>query len=201
MTGLKRKYPKSRNKKISLAMKKNNPMHRKEVRDKVSKALKGKKLKKSTIKKMIASKIGKPRLEKTKQKISKSLKNHLCYKNAQRNKKISIALKKNPVKYWLGKKRINMMGNKFALIHGKSKEPYSNDWTETLKKSIRERDHYQCQLCGKFGKHVHHINYNKKNCDPINLITLCHCCHMKTNRNREHWEGYFVNWIKAQISQ
>ena len=30
-------------------------------------------------------------------------------------------------------------------------EPYSVDWTETLKKAIRERDHYTCQLCKMYG--------------------------------------------------
>lgn len=32
---------------------------------------------------------------------------------------------------------------------GKSFEPYSIDWTETLRRSIRERDNYVCQMCGK----------------------------------------------------
>lgn len=25
----------------------------------------------------------------------------------------------------------------------------------------------------------------------VNLITLCHSCHMKTNSNREYWLKYF----------
>lgn len=29
--------------------------------------------------------------------------------------------------------------------------PYSVDWTETLRRSIRERDHYICQLCNQYG--------------------------------------------------
>ena len=33
--------------------------------------------------------------------------------------------------------------------NGSSFEPYTVDWTETLKKSIRERDKYICQLCSK----------------------------------------------------
>jgi len=38
---------------------------------------------------------------------------------------------------------------------------------------------------------VHHINYNKKNCDINNLVSLCRSCHMKTNFNREYWIKYF----------
>jgi len=75
---------------------------------------------------------------------------------------------------------------------GKSYEPYTIDWTETLKKAIRERDHYICQLCGEeLALSVHHIDYDKKNCDPENLITLCRSCHMRTNFNRKYWTNYF----------
>ena len=83
---------------------------------------------------------------------------------------------------------------------GKSFEPYSVDWRRTLKISIRERDKYTCRICllrqGDRAFDIHHIDYDKKNCDPENLITLCKSCHTKTNFNREYWENYFVNLIK-----
>jgi 5-methylcytosine-specific restriction endonuclease McrA len=72
---------------------------------------------------------------------------------------------------------------------GISYEPYSTDWTETLKRSIRERDHYTCQSCGiqqgDIAFDVHHIDANKKNCDPANLVTLCHKCHSKVTVGRK----------------
>jgi 5-methylcytosine-specific restriction endonuclease McrA len=76
------------------------------------------------------------------------------------------------------------------------RKPYSIDWTETLKRSIRERDSYQCQLCkslnnGDRAFHVHHIDYNKTNCCPENLITLCYKCHLKTSTRRDYWKEYF----------
>jgi len=74
---------------------------------------------------------------------------------------------------------------------GTSYEPYSIDWTKTLKRSIRERDHYICQICSMEGHQVHHIDYNKKDCNPNNLITLCRRCHSLTNNNRESWINYF----------
>jgi hypothetical protein len=78
---------------------------------------------------------------------------------------------------------------------GKSCEPYSIDWTETLRRSIRERDNYVCQLCtrsqGDRVLSVHHIDYNKKNCNPNNLITLCCSCNFKVNYSRDYWFGYF----------
>lgn len=80
---------------------------------------------------------------------------------------------------------------------GTSFEPYSIDWTETLRRSIRERDHYQCQMCGQSQGDrvldVHHIDYDKKNCDSSNLVTLCRKCHMKTNHYKEKWIEYFSN--------
>lgn len=80
---------------------------------------------------------------------------------------------------------------------GISIEPYTIDWTKTLKRSIRERDKYICQICGKEPAIiVHHIDYDKKNCNPKNLITLCRVCHTKTNFNRESWINYFNQKIK-----
>lgn len=76
---------------------------------------------------------------------------------------------------------------------GKSFEPYSVDWTETLRRSIRERDNYICQLCSQYGNSVHHIDYDKKNCNPDNLITLCQKCNSIVNKNRDYWENYFHN--------
>lgn len=74
---------------------------------------------------------------------------------------------------------------------GLSFEPYTTDWRKSLKRSIRERDHYTCQICGALQSEVafpvHHIDYNKKNCSPSNLITLCKKCHGKTNINRQYW--------------
>ncbi len=74
-------------------------------------------------------------------------------------------------------------------------ELYTIDWTKTLRRSIRERDRYTCQLCKTLQSDrafdVHHIDYNKKNCNPDNLITLCRICHLKTNYNRKYWINYF----------
>lgn len=78
---------------------------------------------------------------------------------------------------------------------GKSFEPYTTDWTKTLRQSIRERDKYVCQICYEKQSDkvlvVHHIDYNKQNCNPNNLISLHRSCHMKTNFNREYWIRYF----------
>ena len=60
---------------------------------------------------------------------------------------------------------------------------YTFNW-KAIARLIRERDDYICQLCSKDMHttehicHVHHIDEDKFNNSPYNLITLCHQCHM-----------------------
>ena len=94
-------------------------------------------------------------------------------------------------------KRIPSGRNSSAWKGGISFEPYPLGWTKTFKEQIRYRDAYKCQLCGmpeiEAGRKldVHHIDYDKDNIAPKNLITLCHSCHSKTNHNREYWQNFF----------
>ena len=91
------------------------------------------------------------------------------------------------------KDRAAKMGAKNPAWNGGSSfEPYPPQFNIILKKSILVRDNYTCQLCKAIPKdkrklHPHHIDYNKGNCDPGNLITLCHSCHSKTNHHRKEW--------------
>lgn len=88
---------------------------------------------------------------------------------------------------------------------GKSFEPYSPDFNATIKRKIKKRDNYTCQLCGKtegeeIEKHgcklaVHHVDYDKKNNNAENLITLCKICNNKVNLNRQYWKAQFQNKI------
>lgn len=80
---------------------------------------------------------------------------------------------------------------------------YGVEWTDILKESIRKRDNFTCQICGMVEEehlivmgeslNVHHIDYNKKNCILINLISLCRQCHTRTNFNRDYWKEILVN--------
>lgn len=87
--------------------------------------------------------------------------------------------------------------NHYNWKGGKSFEPYDTNWTETLKRAIRQRDGFACRRCGKHqlrpALDVHHIDYNKENCDPINLISLCNICHTMTNHQRSFWRELFKN--------
>ena len=74
-------------------------------------------------------------------------------------------------------------------LGGISEDPYPLEFTEKLKELIKDRDNHKCQICNIHQKDldreisVHHIDYNKRNCEDTNLISLCCSCHMKTNFN------------------
>jgi 5-methylcytosine-specific restriction endonuclease McrA len=95
--------------------------------------------------------------------------------------------------YLRGEKHYNWKG-------GMAREGYGDEWKEVLIESIRVRDNYICKECGIHQDElvgrirkldVHHIDYDKNNCSPENLVSLCRSCHMKTNYNREYWINYF----------
>lgn len=70
---------------------------------------------------------------------------------------------------------------------------YPRGWNREFKAVIRNRDGYRCQICGVDEITsdrvlcVHHIDYDKTNLQPNNLVTLCRSCHGKTSWNREYW--------------
>ena len=81
---------------------------------------------------------------------------------------------------------------------GLSSEHYCSIWKDKeYKKDIKLRDGNKClnPCCdNKHTKlHIHHINYNKKDCSPNNLITLCIACNAKANTDRDWHEA----WYKA----
>ena len=84
---------------------------------------------------------------------------------------------------------------------GISCEPYCDVWLDKeYKESIKERDDYQCLNpdcwgnCNHLPLTIHHIDYNKKNCEPQNLITLCRSCNSRANKDRK-WHTVWYQTI------
>ena len=42
---------------------------------------------------------------------------------------------------------------------------------------------------------IHHVDYNKLNSVPNNLIALCRRCHNKTNKSRTIWIKHFKDML------
>jgi len=174
-----KKQPKAVIEKRAKAIKKNhwakNPIKRKATGKKISIALTGIK-----------------RSEKTKEKIRQENFKHprRYWLDKKRSKDTKEKISKNRTGQCLGK-------NNPAWNDGSSFEPYGAEFNKRLKEQIRARDKFACQQCRKKEKTLdyilicHHIDYNKKNNDPTNLISLCKTCHSQTNFSREDRTKYF----------
>ena len=124
-------------------------------------------------------------------------KNHPRYgktHTAETKQKMSIAKKKNPSRYWLGKEQPHHQGEKnvnwkggVTPIHVKLRKGIRyKEW----RKSVFARDDYECKVCFAAGYvQAHHIqkfsDYPDKRFETENGITLCRQCHRIT-QNREH---------------
>lgn len=129
--------------------------------------------------------LGKIKSEEHKQKIAQS-------KKGKKRKIFSKEWKQSIAKSKIGDKNPNWNS-------GSSFEEYGIEFNKELKQLILERDNYTCQCPDCEGKSTkldtHHIDYNKKNNKPENLIILCMCCHMKTNFKRVYWLNYYQDII------
>jgi 5-methylcytosine-specific restriction endonuclease McrA len=164
-----------------------------ETKRKQSIALIGIKRSDETRKKMRLAQSGKKLSEEHKRKIGEDSRKKGKCPPSRKGCVVSQETKDKISKARLGVPLYNQRGeNSHCWKGGVSYFPYSVDWTDDLKRAIRKRDEYTCQLCGKEPAIcVHHIDYNKKNCNPDSLITHCENCHSKTNFDREKWLEYF----------
>lgn len=85
---------------------------------------------------------------------------------------------------------------------------YPPEFNDVLRERIRDRDGYACQECGVIEDgtrvhDVHHIDYDKHNCDESNLITLCLSCHRKTTNSskRNQWVTRYQRLMEARVER
>ena len=70
--------------------------------------------------------------------------------------------------------------------------------TKPIKIEVHKRD--VCQLCFKRKLLVtHHINYNKEDSHPFNLITLCQDCHIRTYKHKNDWLRLFSERMEQRF--
>jgi len=165
-----------------------------ETRKKISETLtgrvgtnKGKKFSVEWLENMRKARLGTKLTEETKRKIGMA---HTGQKNGFYGKRHSEAARMIMSLLKTGERHPAWNG-------GSSFLPYSPEFGKRIKKYIKMRDGYACQICGKGNRlSVHHIDYDKLNTDEYNLISLCQSCHGKTCYNREAWKELFKGMIE-----
>jgi hypothetical protein len=95
--------------------------------------------------------------------------------------------------------RCRFLGERNPNWRGGCIDDYGNSFSDELKEKIKKRDDYLCQFPGCYlpqngtPHSVHHCDYNKRNQESANLITLCVRHHAKTTfGNREHYTELFA---------
>ena len=136
--------------------------------------------------------------EETKARMSKASKGRIVsIETRVKLRKVNLG-KKHSEETKLKMSELRIGDKSFNWRGGISKLPYSYEFTEQLKTQIRERDNYLCQVCSRESiitkLPIHHIDYDKLNSDPSNLVSTCNSCHSKTNYDREYWIQYFRNY-------
>lgn len=94
------------------------------------------------------------------------------------------------------RKEMNCGENHWNWKGGFNINQYCVTWKDKeFKEYIFERDNYECKNQDCWGKSKrltrHHIDYDKKNCNPNNIITLCNSCNVRANNNREYWRKLY----------
>ena len=150
------------------------------VKNRISASLMGNIQSEETKKKRVKTRSWYKHSEETKKKIGKS--------NSNKKRPDLAEYNKIAIRNWCkGKNHPLWQG-------GRSVKKYCVGWMY-LTKELKEYDNNICQspLCEGRSKRItsHHIDYNKENCNPSNLITLCNGCNCKANVNREWWFEFY----------
>jgi hypothetical protein len=84
---------------------------------------------------------------------------------------------------------------------GVSRLPYPWNFRD-ISRGIIERDGHKCQspYCAGQDRRLttHHINYDKTDCRPGNLICLCSACNSKANFRRNEWAILYREIMRAR---
>jgi len=100
----------------------------------------------------------------------------------------------------------NSGGNCHLWKGGISFEPYCEAWKDKeYKQDIRDRDGNRCLNPDCWKKDgmlsIHHIDYDKKNCKPSNLITVCRSCNSRANTDRQWHKAWYKAIIKNRYQR
>lgn len=87
---------------------------------------------------------------------------------------------------------------KIKGLRWESDHKYSDNFTESFKKRVKDRDGNKCLICNsKEDLTVHHIFYHRRKTSLNDCCCLCRGCNGRVNRKdkREYWTLYFRRLI------
>lgn len=171
----------------------------------------GKKRTVETKLKMSLAKIGrKNKPHSTEARVKMSLASKGVPKSDSHKKSLSIARKKNPVRFWLGKKRTEMSGERnWRWIKDRSKiktsdrsfnDPNSKIWS----RNVKNRDGWKCKIANDTCSgqlEAHHIlpwrDYPELRYEINNGITLCHAHHPRKKEDVAKLSPFFQELVAS----
>lgn len=143
--------------------------------------------------------------------LSDFTKNRVVTKCSNCSKKLEVVPSRVSARNFCDKKcrgeweTVNRQGERSGNWQGGvSFDPYPPEFNNQLKRKIRARDNYHCQMCGKSqivagrALDVHHINYDKSDCREVNLIATCSSCNLRANAKRTIWRVILSVYQRAR---
>jgi len=117
----------------------------------------------------------------------------------QHKQNISISRKGDNFRTGIKQTEKTILKRKIACFETISAKPrkgaYSLRWKE-LSARIKKRDHCKCIICDtKVTIKTHHIDMDKKNEEPLNLITICQKCHCIVHNSKNELKVKRINKI------
>ncbi len=152
---------------------------------KLNPPFKGKKLKTEHCAKISAANKGKTTSQKTRAKLSK----------ASLGRKLSLEHRINLSIAMIG---MNIGEKNPSWKGGISFESYcpvfkDKEWREIIYERDKDKFCWNPFCFGKSNRKVlHHIDYDKKNCIPFNILKICNSCNTTANFNRDWWQSYYI---------
>ena len=91
---------------------------------------------------------------------------------------------------WLGadpkpqiiRKKGSSLNSCFDDDYKSNKKSPRKPFDSQTRRKVKDRAGDKCQVCGRFGKDIHHINKDRSNNNLSNLILLCPTCHDEADR-------------------
>ena len=155
------------------------------------KLLKGRTFTKEHLKNLSISTKGKPKSKKHRKRLSIANTGKKRSLESVRKQSLAMTGNKNPNYGKCGSLSPCWKG-------GVSTDPYCDIWLDQdYKQAIKDRDNNECQNpgcrknCDHYPLGLHHIDHNKQECNPWDIITVCKSCNARANFNKEYWKKLY----------